>query len=67
MAHDKVTKEAFDARNQITHEMDVDLRDGKGRRNRAYDDMVRWSENIAEISRAFIERVEAKAVPLSSE
>jgi hypothetical protein len=34
MADDKATREAFDARNQITHEMDIDLPSGKDRRER---------------------------------
>jgi hypothetical protein len=60
MVNDKITKEAFDARNQIAHEMDVDLQNGEGRRDRDYATMVRWSENIAEVSRSFIEKAAGK-------
>lgn len=60
MSDDKVTKEAFDARNQIAHEMDVDLQSGKGRRARDYNTMVLWCENIAEISRCFVDHTAAK-------
>jgi hypothetical protein len=58
MANSKVTQEAFSARNQITHEMDIE--GGVGQRERTYHDMVRWCENIADISRCFIEKVGAK-------
>jgi len=60
MADDKATREAFKARNQITHEMDVDLPSGKDRRERDYETMVRWTENIAEISQRFVGQIEAK-------
>jgi hypothetical protein len=60
MEDDKLTKEAFDARNQIAHEMDVDLESGEGRREREYDTMVRWSENIAQVSFKFIEATALK-------
>ncbi len=60
MENDKITKEAFDARNQIAHEMDVDLASGKGRRERDYETMVCWCENIARVSFRFIERTAAK-------
>lgn len=60
MADDKVTREAFKARNQITHEMDVDLPGGRDRRERDYQTMARWTENVAEISRRFIGQVELK-------
>jgi hypothetical protein len=60
MANDKITKEAFDARNQIAHEMDVDLQNGKGRRERDYTTMVCWCENISEVSRSFIEKAASK-------
>jgi hypothetical protein len=56
MANDKVTQEAFTARNQIAHEMFIDLQSRKGRRERNYEDMVRWCENIAEVSRCFIKK-----------
>ena len=60
MANDRATKEAFDARNQIAHEMDVDLQNGRGRRERDYPTMVRWCENIAEVSYSFIEKTAIK-------
>jgi hypothetical protein len=60
MADDKATREAFRARNQITHEMDVDLPSGKDRRERDYKTMVLWTENVAEISSRFIGQIEAK-------
>jgi len=60
MANDKMTKEGFDARNQIAHEMDIDLLSGKGRRERDYETMVHWCENIAEVSRCFIEKTALK-------
>jgi hypothetical protein len=60
MSNDKITQEAFNARNQIAHEMDIDLQSGRGRRERNYEDMVRWCENIAEVSRCFIERTTMK-------
>jgi hypothetical protein len=60
MKNDRVTKEAFDARNQITHEMDIDLPSGKGRRERHYGTMVGWSVNIALVSSDFIEKTAMK-------
>jgi hypothetical protein len=60
MEHDKITQEAFSARNQIAHEMDIDLTSGKGRRDRNYNDMVRWCENIAEVSRRFVTQTAIK-------
>ena len=46
MADDRTTRDAFEARNQITHEMDVDLPSGKERRERDYATMVHWCENF---------------------
>lgn len=60
LAADKVTKEAFEARNQLAHEMDIDFRAEHRRRDRAYSDMVRWSENILHVARTFITRVSDK-------
>ena len=51
---DSVTKEAFRARNEIIHEMDIDLSGHKKRRQRAYDVMVRYSENMLSIASRFI-------------
>jgi hypothetical protein len=56
----KVTKEAFSARNQVSHEMDIDFSAGDRRRDRAYADMVRWSENILQVGSTFILRVSNK-------
>jgi hypothetical protein len=61
MAQSDITREAFEARNQIQHEMDIDLEHNQRRRQRSYDDMVKWCENIAEVSRCFIDRVGEKA------
>lgn len=55
-----VTKEAFDARNQIVHEMDVDLTSGNARRIRDYAVMVKWCDNILDVSQRFIGAVERK-------
>ncbi len=60
MDEPNVTKEAFDARNQIVHEMDVDLASGNARRSRDYAMMVKWSDNILNTSRRFIGAVESK-------
>ena len=66
MDEPNVTKEAFDARNKIVHEMDVDLASGNARRQRNYALMVKWCDNILTISRQFIDAVEAK-LPESKE
>lgn len=60
LAADEVTKEAFEARNQVAHEMDIDFRAEQRRRDRAYCDMVRWSENILDVGGRFIARVSEK-------
>lgn len=60
LAADKVTKEAFLARNQLAHEMDIDFVAEDKRRDRSYSDMVRWSENILEVAATFIDRVAEK-------
>lgn len=60
MDEPNVTKDAFDARNKIVHEMDVDLASGNARRQRDYAVMVKWCDNIISISRRFIGSVEAK-------
>ncbi len=41
-------------------ELDIDLPRGRGRRERDYATMVRWTDNIAEISRRFIGQTELK-------
>ncbi len=60
MDEPNVTKDAFDARNQIVHEMDVDLGSGNARRPRDYGIMIKWCDNILNISRRFIGAVEGK-------
>ena len=60
MAVPDSTKKAFAARNQIIHEMDVDLAGKKKRRQRAVQSMVGYCENILEIARAFVATVDAK-------
>lgn len=60
MDEPNVTKEAFDARNQIVHEMDVDLGSGNARRPRDYAVMVKWCDNILNVSQRFIGAVEGK-------
>lgn len=60
LADDEITKRAFEARNQLAHEMDIDFRADQRRRSRAYSDMVRWSENILTIGGQFIARVSEK-------
>ncbi len=58
LADPETTKDAFDIRNDIIHEMDVDL-SGKGkgqkkRRVRGAPDMIKYCENVLNISVAFI-------------
>ena len=60
MANPNLTKSAFHARNQIVHEMDVDLDSGNARRARDYKLMVDWCDNILKISVDFIAAVEGK-------
>jgi hypothetical protein len=67
MVSPDVTKEAFDARNQIVHEMDIDLASGDQRRARSYETMVRWSDNIVGISSNFIDKVSTKIAASSVE
>jgi hypothetical protein len=57
---DDATKEAFAARNQIIHEMDVHLDGQKKRRQRATDKMVSYSETILAIAVDFLIAVEGK-------
>ncbi|HEY4512033.1 MAG TPA: hypothetical protein VJH55_04325 [Candidatus Paceibacterota bacterium] len=58
------TKKAFDVRNEIIHEMDVDLigskQGQKKRRVRSASDMVKQSENILAIGATFINIVHKK-------
>jgi hypothetical protein len=63
ISNDLVTKDAFKARNEIIHEMDVDLDGRKKRRQRTYDVMVGYSENMLSIGAQFITQVERKIVP----
>ena len=59
-----VTKIAFDARNDIIHEMDVNLKGSKQgrkkRRVRGAPDMVKYTENVLSIGACFINSVEHK-------
>ena len=60
MASPDDTKRAFDARNQIVHEMDIQLDNGDQRRVRDYLNMSALCENVAAISARFIETVATK-------
>ena len=53
-------KEIFEARNQIIHELDIQLGHGKGRRFRSRDSMVEFSDILIEIGRKFVTCVEEK-------
>lgn len=57
---DNITKQAFEARNQLAHEMDIIFEGGPRRRARTYANMVTWSENILSIGEEFIGRVSLK-------
>ncbi|HYU94534.1 MAG TPA: hypothetical protein VE989_00015 [Sphingomicrobium sp.] len=63
MADPEATKRAFDARNQIVHEMDIDLGAGHQRRERTYPVMAEFCENIIAISSSFIDEVGKKIGP----
>ncbi|WP_321326991.1 hypothetical protein [uncultured Parasphingorhabdus sp.] len=60
MANPDAVKDAFSARNQIVHEMDVLLAEGSTRRNRDYQTIKHWSESMLAIAAAFITGVDAK-------
>lgn len=60
MSDPEVTKSAFDARNQIVHEMDIDLDAGNQRRERTYPVMAQLCENIIAMSSSFIDEVGKK-------
>lgn len=60
MLDERVTQNAFVARNQMTHEMDIDLEGGRLRRERQYEDITKWCLNIIEISNRFIESINSK-------
>ena len=53
-------KDIFKARNQIIHELDIQLMSGQGRRTRRRDTMLEYSEGLIEIGKFFIEEVERK-------
>ncbi len=55
-----VTKNAFEARNQIVHEMDIDLDAGNQRRERTYPVMAQLCENVIAMSSSFIDEVGKK-------
>ncbi len=63
MTNEKTATDAFKARNEIIHEMDVDLDGHKKRRQRTYKRMVTFSENMAAIGGRFISEVEKKLPP----
>lgn len=63
MSDPDATKLAFDARNQIVHEMDIDLDAGDQRRERTYPAMAQLCENIIAISSSFIDEVGKKIGP----
>ncbi len=53
--------ELFRVRNQIAHEMDVNLQvAGRKRRSRRFDDMIRLTNTALQISAAFLNHVDAK-------
>jgi hypothetical protein len=60
LANDAITKSAFEVRNQIIHEMDVDLNHSKRRRQRAAVDMISYTENMIETSARFIGAVQTR-------
>jgi len=62
--HDLV-KQIFDARNQISHEMDVDFnQSNRSRRPRRKEDMIHYADEIFRIAQAFLSQVESKmAIP----
>jgi hypothetical protein len=64
LKYDDATKKAFEARNEIIHEMDADLNNrGQGqkkRRVRGAQNMVKYSENILAIGAEFINVVHKK-------
>jgi hypothetical protein len=51
---DDFAREAFKARNEIVHEMDIDISHEKRRRERRPDDVARWSAEILSICSRFI-------------
>lgn len=57
---ENTTKEGFQIRNEIIHEMDVNLTGQKKRRQRTHDNMVKFSKNMLSIAGRFIEEVEKK-------
>lgn len=62
MTNEEETKKGFDTRNEIIHEMDVDLSGRKKRRQRKRDQMVTLSENMLSIASRFIMAVKGKLI-----
>jgi hypothetical protein len=57
----RLLDEIFEARNQISHEMDINLRQvGKNRRQRRQDQMISYTNEIFRIANSFLRQVEAK-------
>lgn len=56
----EATKEAFNVRNEIIHEMDADLNGQKKRKQRSSKDMVKYCKNILQIGSCFINIVQNK-------
>jgi hypothetical protein len=56
-------KEAFDARNQIIHEMDVSFGKTRTRRQRKKADMERLTKHVLDAAATLLARVDAKITP----
>lgn len=50
----------FHARNQISHEMDIDLQGGLDRRERNYADMVSYANTVFRVARDLLREVDAR-------
>ena len=55
-----VLKEIFDIRNQIVHEMDIDLSDPKHRRERVETAMIIYTNELFKIAETFLNEVDSK-------
>jgi hypothetical protein len=57
----RLLDEIFGARNQISHEMDIDFGQvGKNRRQRRQDQMINYANEIFRLANTFLRQVEAK-------
>jgi len=63
ISDDKRTVRAFTVRNEIVHEMDVDLSHEKTRRERKAHEMIEYSEEILSIGARFINAVGVRLKP----